>query len=58
MPRYRISGTYALTVTKVVEAADADEAWEQTGIIGDLEDDGWNVDVEGETDWDVDEVQS
>ena len=43
MPQYRIISDYGtFEITKVVDADSEDEAWEDTGIMSDLIEAGWD----------------
>jgi hypothetical protein len=43
MNQYQLTGNYGtFEITKIVEAEDEDEAFQQTGIMSDLEDAGWD----------------
>lgn len=61
MPQYKLEGNYGtIGVSKEVWAADEDSAYEQTGIIMDLEAAGWTVEDGGEygdAEWEVTEVE-
>lgn len=44
MKQYRIWSDYGtFEITKLVEAEDEDEAWQETGIMADLIDAGWTI---------------
>lgn len=44
MPHYRLTGNYGtFEISRVVEAANFDEAYEQTGIMDVLADAGWTI---------------
>jgi hypothetical protein len=44
MSRWRLTGNYGtFEITRVVEAPDEETAWEQTGIMADLQTAGWSV---------------
>jgi hypothetical protein len=58
--RYRLTGNYGtFVITKVVDVADEDEAFMETGIMSDLVAVGWEfVETPDGEDWDIEPIDS